>query len=66
MVEKANICQLLNALNNPEASLAAWSLQDHLNLIYSINTKQTATFLSNVLVLTKLINTADLLKGFKG
>lgn len=66
MVEKANICQLLNALNNPEASLAAWSLQDHLNLIHSINTKQTATFLSNVLILTKLINTADLLKGFKG
>lgn len=65
MVEKANICQLLNALKNPEASLAAWSLQDHLNLIHSINTKQTATFLSNVLVLTKLINTADLLKGFK-
>ena len=66
MVEKANICQLLNALNNLEASLAAWSLQDHLNRIHSINTKQTATFLSNVLVLTKLINTADLLKGFKG
>ena len=66
MLEKANICQLLNALNNPEASLAAWSLQDHLNFIHSINTKQTATFLSNVLVLTKLINTADLLKGFKG
>lgn len=66
MVEKANICQLLNALNNPEASLAAWSLQDHLNLTHCINTKQTATFLSNVLVLTKLINTADLLKGFKG